>query len=128
MREYRRQVVVRAAVDAADRIIMSSSDGTVEMTNRLTATVSIALLQLVSWESFGARTSVGLDKPDITITEQAIATIRGIIDSFPEKELAQSVTPCSSVLPRRSSTRSAVPSLENCFGTSWRTRRNPKER
>ncbi len=39
-REYERQQIVRNAVEAADRIILDGSDGSVEETNWLTAEVS----------------------------------------------------------------------------------------
>ena len=45
-RDYVRQEAVRQAIDAADRIILDVSDGTVEMTNRLTAEVSCLLHHL----------------------------------------------------------------------------------
>ena len=39
-REYARQLVVEKAVDAADRNLLDNSDGSTEMTNRLTAEVA----------------------------------------------------------------------------------------
>ena len=39
-REYHRDKVVREAVDAADRIILDGSDGSVEETNYLTSEVA----------------------------------------------------------------------------------------
>ncbi len=43
-RESKRQQVIKKAVEEADRIIMDESDGTEEMTNRLTARLAMALL------------------------------------------------------------------------------------
>ncbi len=39
-REYERQEIVRSAVQAADRVIMDGSDGSVEETNWLTSEVA----------------------------------------------------------------------------------------
>jgi len=43
-REYERQELIRRAVEAADRIIVDGSDGTVEETNFLTASVAEKLM------------------------------------------------------------------------------------
>lgn len=45
--EYRWQLIVEAAVEAADRIIMEGSDGSVEETDFLTATVALRFDQKV---------------------------------------------------------------------------------
>ena len=42
--EHRQQLVIEAAYGAADRIIMDGSDGTVEMTNYLTAQVALKMV------------------------------------------------------------------------------------
>jgi hypothetical protein len=44
-REVRRQTIIERAVEAADRIIMDGSDGTVEETNFLTARVAHAYME-----------------------------------------------------------------------------------
>lgn len=46
-REYERQQIIDNAVQAADRIIMDGSDGSVEETNRLTSKVAKRFVEKV---------------------------------------------------------------------------------
>lgn len=44
-RDYRRQQIIKEAVEAADRIILGGSDGSLEETDYLTARVAEKLMQ-----------------------------------------------------------------------------------
>jgi len=59
-REYERQEIIRKAVEAADRIILDSSNGTCEETNFLTAKVAEKFM-IRAFNPFG----VGMIKKDL---------------------------------------------------------------
>lgn len=48
-REAMRSEVVKTAVEAADKVILDSSDGTIEMTNGLTLGTAIVLLEAIAF-------------------------------------------------------------------------------
>lgn len=87
-REYQRQEVVRAAVNAADQVILDGSDGTSEMTDRLTEKVAISFLEVLHLGHFDARKRLFLSfGKDNGIVLKAVNTALKIIEEFSETDL-----------------------------------------
>ena len=86
-REYKRQQVVEAAVAAADRLIDTKTDGSVETTNTLTLGVAIALLGVVD-RGFDVTTRDLLlsDDPRRGTMIEALAVIGHALRDFRESD------------------------------------------
>lgn len=88
-RENERHQVIQQAVDAADRIIMDSSDGTVETTDYLTLRVALVLLHPVVRDTPSGLLDQLLTPMQchVVILKASVAA-RDIVTSYPENHPA----------------------------------------
>ena len=74
-REHKRQLIVEEAVREADRIILDESDGTVEMTNRMTTEMALVLIKHVTGD-------LASNVVVLHTTRQSVLKAKGVVEDI----------------------------------------------